>query len=93
LVAFLCTEFNNEIARGDTYPLEEPMTLEKFKSYWFGTFGAVMLLGGKDEHIDLLQERDWATQCLGTFYIKSNYPGEEPDRHWRSAGGEKVWKC
>src|SRR5262249_44599782 len=31
LLGFLCNEFNLEIERGDTYPLEEPMTLEKFQ--------------------------------------------------------------
>ncbi|KAG0642891.1 hypothetical protein HOY80DRAFT_880895 [Tuber brumale] len=75
LIAFLWTEINNEIERGDTYPLEEPLSLEQFTSYWFGTFGAVMLLGGKEEQTDLLVERDWSTQCLGTFYVKPNYPG------------------
>ncbi|PWW71687.1 zf-H2C2-domain-containing protein, partial [Tuber magnatum] len=75
LIDFLCTEFNNEIERGNTYPLEEPMSLENFTSYWFGTFGAVMLLGGKEEQTDLSAERDWSTQCLGTFYVKPNYPG------------------
>jgi hypothetical protein len=78
LVDFLCKEFNTEIERGDTYPMEEPMTLEKFTNYWFGTFAAVMLIGGKDEQMDLLQERDWSVHCLGTFYIKPNYPGEKP---------------
>ena len=76
LIAFLWTELNSEIERGNTYPLEEPLSLENFTSYWFGTFGAVMLLGGKEEQTDLLVERDWSTQCLGTFYVKPNYPGE-----------------
>ncbi|CUS09694.1 unnamed protein product [Tuber aestivum] len=76
LIAFLWTELNNEIERGDTYPIEEPMSLEKFTRFWFGTFGAVMLLGGKEEQTDLSVERDWSTQCLGTFYVKPNYPGE-----------------
>lgn len=71
-------EFNQELERGDTYPLEEPMTIEQFTKYWFGTFAAVMFMGGKEETSNLLEERDWTTQCLGTFYIKPNYPGKWP---------------
>lgn len=71
-------EFNQELERGDTYPLEVPMTIEQFTKYWFGTFAAVMFMGGKEETNNLLEEKDWTTQCLGTFYIKPNYPGERP---------------
>lgn len=73
-------EFNQELERGDTYPLEVPMTIEQFTKYWFGTFAAVMFMGGKEETSNLLEERDWTTQCLGTFYIKPNYPGKRS--HW-----------
>ena len=72
LLSFLCDEFNLEIERGDTYPLEEPMTLEKFQNYWFGNFGAVMLTG---KEATIREGRDWSLECLGTFYTKPNYTG------------------
>lgn len=78
LIVYLMDEFNQELERGDTYPLEVPMTIEQFTKYWFGTFAAVMFMGGKEETSNLLEERDWTTQCLGTFYIKPNYPGKRP---------------
>ncbi|KAF8423872.1 His(2)-Cys(2) zinc finger-domain-containing protein, partial [Tirmania nivea] len=72
LVSVLHEEFNREIERGDTYPMDTPLTLEAFRSYWFGTFAAVMLLGNETA---LREGRDWANECLGTFYAKPNYPG------------------
>lgn len=72
LLSFLHDEFNREIERGDTYPMDQPLTLEGYSNYWFGTFAAVMLLGNETT---LQEGRDWATECLGTFYIKPNYPG------------------
>ena len=68
-------EFTQEILIGDTYPMEEPMTAEKFISYWFGTFSAIMIQGRPEDHGDLSIEKDWSAHCLGTFYIKPNYPG------------------
>lgn len=72
LVEFLHDEFSAEIARGCTYPMEEPMTLERFREYWFGTF-AVIALRGDAERIE--DGKDWQHECLGSFYIKPNYPG------------------
>lgn len=72
LVEFLHVEFSVEIERGCTYPMEEPMTLERFRDYWFGTF-AVVALKGDAERIE--EGRDWESECLGSFYIKPNYPG------------------
>ncbi|KAL1970151.1 hypothetical protein VTN77DRAFT_6556 [Rasamsonia byssochlamydoides] len=74
LVKFLHREFSAEIERGCTYPMEEPLSLEKFAEYWFGTF-AVVVLRGSDEKISREEERNWEEECLGTFYIKPNYPG------------------
>ena len=72
LVSYLHEEFNNEIERGDSYPMDIPMTLDGYQNYWFGTFAAVMLLGNNP----IIQDgRDWQKECLGTFYIKPNYPG------------------
>jgi len=71
LVALLHREFSAEIKAGCTYPMEEPMTLERFAEYWFGTFAVVAVLGEEG----LVEGRDWEKECLGTFYIKPNYPG------------------
>ncbi|BCR92494.1 GNAT family N-acetyltransferase [Aspergillus chevalieri] len=72
LIKYLHAEFSAEIERGATYPMEEPMELEKFAGYWFGTFAVVALLG---EEGKIREGRDWKRECLGTFYIKPNYPG------------------
>jgi hypothetical protein len=75
---------NREIDKGDTYPMTTPMALDYFGSYWFANFAAVMLLGdwgdsvtqcharlGSSENV----EKDWEKECLGSFYVKPNYPG------------------
>lgn len=72
LLSFLHEEFNLEIERGDTYAIDQPLTLEAFGASWFGTFAAVMILGNENK---LQDGRDWETDCLGTFSIKPNYPG------------------
>lgn len=69
-------ELNQEILRGDTYPMEEELDFDTFVRYWFGVFAAVMLLGKPDDHGDLAADRDWAPYILGSFYVKPNYPGE-----------------
>ncbi|KAJ9221039.1 hypothetical protein DTO169E5_1270 [Paecilomyces variotii] len=73
LVEFLWREFNAEIERGSTYPMDRTFSLEKFAEYWFGTFAVVVLMGEEEEIKD--DGRDWERECLGTFYIKPNYPG------------------
>lgn len=75
LVRFLHREFSAEIERGCTYPMEEVISEEKFAEYWFGTF-AVVALAGTAESIE--GGRDWEKECLGTFYVKPNYPGGFP---------------
>jgi len=79
LTAYLCALLNREIEKGDTYPMMEPMSLSAFGPYWFANFGAVMLLGDIASVAELarMEERgvDWAKECLGSFYIKPNYPG------------------
>lgn len=72
LLAFLCDEFNMEIDRGDTYPLFDTLHIDTFQNYWFGSFAGVMLLG---EAPSIQTNRPWEKECLGTFYIKPNYPG------------------
>ncbi|KAL4791019.1 putative acetyltransferase, GNAT family [Aspergillus venezuelensis] len=79
LLKFLHEEFSTEIEKGCTYPMEEAMEFGKFGEYWFGCFGVVALLDSGDgkggEDIGLSEDRDWERECLGTFYIKPNYPG------------------
>ncbi|KAL8789773.1 MAG: hypothetical protein Q9195_006665 [Heterodermia aff. obscurata] len=45
LLNYLCSQFNLEIEKGDTYPIIIPLTLAAFGAYWFQNFAAVMLLG------------------------------------------------
>lgn len=79
LLSYLCDQLNREIERGDTYPMTEAMPLERFAPYWFANFGAVMILGDLAKVQAMLSEdaadRDWNKDCLGSFYIKPNYPG------------------
>jgi len=79
LLSYLCDQINREIEKGDTYPMINPMPLESFGPYWFANFGAVMLLGDiqSDEEVGQMARdgRDWEKECLGSFYIKPNYPG------------------
>jgi GNAT superfamily N-acetyltransferase len=75
LIAYLCDQINKEIEGGDTYPMMEPFAADKFGSYWFQNFGAIMLLGNVERAEDVVEGKDWSRECLGSFYIKPNYPG------------------
>lgn len=75
LLQFLFQEYNDEVNRGDTQPFFEPLTLEEFKSYWFGQFVGLMIIGDSTEFDTNLSADDWSKRCLGSFFIKSNYPG------------------
>lgn len=75
LLAYLSDQLNKEIEGGDTYPMVDGMPLEQFSSYWFQNFGAIMLLGNIENASEVVEGKDWARQCLGSFYIKPNYPG------------------
>lgn len=79
LIEYLHEEFSAEILKGCTYPMEEPMSLERFRDYWFGTFAVVVLKGTRQETESLLKGDGrgvgWKDVCLGTFYVKPNYPG------------------
>ncbi|EXV06315.1 Cys(2)-His(2) zinc finger domain protein and acetyltransferase domain protein [Metarhizium robertsii] len=75
LLVYLCDQLNREIEGGDTYPMMEAFTVDGFADYWFQTFGAVMLMGNIDCAQDVLDGKDWAKECLGSFFIKPNYPG------------------
>ncbi|KXX77108.1 Protein SPT10 [Madurella mycetomatis] len=75
LLRYLSDQFNKEIEGGDTYPMLDPMPFDKFASYWFQNFGGIMLLGNLESAADVVEGKDWSKECLGTFYIKPNYPG------------------
>ncbi|CAI4214722.1 unnamed protein product [Parascedosporium putredinis] len=76
LLAYLSDQLNKEIEGGDTYPMMETMSAEKFAHYWFQNFGAIMLLGSIEDIAKAdAEKKDWVKACLGSFYIKPNYPG------------------
>ncbi|TVY36653.1 Protein SPT10, partial [Lachnellula occidentalis] len=75
LLEYLSDQLNKEIEGGDTYPMIETMPAEQFSTYWFQNFGAIMLLGNIESADEVVEGKDWARECLGSFYIKPNYPG------------------
>ena len=79
LLSYLNDQLSREIDKGDTYPMIEPLSLDLFGPYWFGVFGAIMLLGDiadiQEVHQMASEGCDWERECLGSFYIKPNYPG------------------
>ncbi|KAK4155674.1 hypothetical protein C8A00DRAFT_13330 [Chaetomidium leptoderma] len=75
LLRYLSDQFNKEIEGGDTYPMLEPMPSDQFASYWFQNFGGIMLLGHIESAAEVVEGKDWSKECLGTFYVKPNYPG------------------
>ncbi|KAL0468344.1 hypothetical protein QR685DRAFT_573637 [Neurospora intermedia] len=75
LLHYLHDQFNKEIEGGDTYPMLDAMPFDKFADYWFQNFAGVMLLGQIERGEDIVDNKNWSTECLGTFYIKPNYPG------------------
>lgn len=55
------------------------MPISTFGTYWFQNFGAIMLLG-EVESVEQVWEmenqgEEWIKVCLGSFYVKPNYPG------------------
>lgn len=72
LLAFLADEFNMEVERGDTFPFFDTLGIDDFRNYWFGAFAAVMVLG---DELQLDRQRQWEKECLGSFFIKANFPG------------------
>ncbi|KAI1503987.1 hypothetical protein F5X99DRAFT_424538 [Biscogniauxia marginata] len=75
LLAYLSDQFAKEIEGGDTYPMIDPMPFEKFSAYWLQNFAGIMLLGQINSPSDVVEGKDWSRECLGSFYIKPNYPG------------------
>ncbi|ROW15703.1 hypothetical protein VPNG_02215 [Cytospora leucostoma] len=75
LLVYLSDQFSKEVEKGDTYPMTDAMHFEQFASYWFQNFGAIMLLGKIEKAEDITDDKDWSKECLGSFYIKPNYPG------------------
>jgi hypothetical protein len=84
LLSYLCSQMNREIEKGDTYAMTQQMAIDYFGSYWFANFVAIMLLGDWGNTMEQTMaklassenvEKDWEKECLGSFYIKPNYPG------------------
>lgn len=84
LIAYLCALLNREIEKGDTYPMINALAEESFGPYWFANFAAVMFLGdlsnveevwAMESEMQSRGEWDWNKTCLGSFYVKPNYPG------------------
>lgn len=79
LIAYLADQLNREIEKGDTYPMVNTLPVPYFGQYWFQNFGAIMIMGDVLDSKDLFSMEqngaDWSRQCLGSFYVKPNYPG------------------
>ncbi|KAF3316102.1 hypothetical protein TWF173_002877 [Orbilia oligospora] len=73
LLLKLCSEFNHEIDRGNTFPFTDPMSLSQFQSYWFSNYAAVVMRGREESLFS--EGRDWEADCVGTFLVFSRYPG------------------
>lgn len=72
LIKFMHQEINDEIERGNTYPLYYTLSEKEFTDYWFFSFVAIMVKGVVSE---LKNETDWEKEFLGTYYVKPNYVG------------------
>lgn len=73
LIKCLSDLLNREIEAGDTYPMLDPIPLEKFGPYWFANFAVVALKGGLEEVTLMLKGEtkvQWDEVALGTHYIK-----------------------
>ncbi|KAG8529117.1 uncharacterized protein KY384_005752 [Bacidia gigantensis] len=79
LLQYLCEVLNIEIEKGDTYPMTQAMSVPTFATYWFQNFGAVMLMGNVADAAQAARMEEegarWEEVCLGSFYVKPNYPG------------------
>ena len=80
LLAYLSDQFAREIELGDTYPMMQPLALSEFGAYWFQNFATIMILGPINSIQELADmeasgNADWNSMCLGSFYVKPNYPG------------------
>ncbi|KAI1418983.1 hypothetical protein F5Y12DRAFT_780308 [Xylaria sp. FL1777] len=75
LLRYLSDQFAKEIEGGDTYPMIDPMPFERFSAYWLQNFAGIMFLGQINSADEVVEGKDWSRECLGSFYIKPNYPG------------------
>ncbi|KKA29652.1 hypothetical protein TD95_002806 [Thielaviopsis punctulata] len=75
LLHFLQKLLNHEILHGETYPMSNAMDLDEFTSYWFSSFNGVLLRGNISSVEQIAAIDSLSTSCLGSFYIKPNYPG------------------
>lgn len=72
LLKFMHQEMNDEIERGNTYPIYDILSQKDFADYWFFSFVAIMIKG---ENPGLQEDSNWESEFLGTYYVKPNYPG------------------
>ncbi|KAK9461991.1 uncharacterized protein V1516DRAFT_673464 [Lipomyces oligophaga] len=77
-VSVLHKLLNDEIEGGQTYPQLDLFSFAEFKSYWFATFTAILVLDSEEStnlaSIDAIFA-DADERVLATFYTKPNYPG------------------
>ncbi|EPY51382.1 L-azetidine-2-carboxylic acid acetyltransferase [Schizosaccharomyces cryophilus OY26] len=67
---------NYEIEKGDTYPIESPLSLEEAEEYFFKYCTVICLEWDGHSPLPNLQTStiDWKRMILGFFIIKPNYP-------------------
>ncbi|EIM19763.1 hypothetical protein E3Q22_03116 [Wallemia mellicola] len=65
--------FNFIIEEGRTYPIETPMSVEQFKSYFFAADLFVGLL--VDKPLSEIGDNEWDVVLGGCYYVKPNYVG------------------
>lgn len=83
LLTHLTDEFNDEIERGQTYPLEEPLTPEGFKNYWMGDFTAILLKGTLEDFEKLAAEQGVAKSATAAS-LKESDPSHLYDQYHES---------
>ncbi|QRV98146.1 GNAT family acetyltransferase [Ceratobasidium sp. AG-Ba] len=83
LFLLVCSEFEQELEAGQTYPQEGPMDRAAFEGYFFAADVFVGMAVPDDEVATLVHEsiedvrgtRSWDESVVGSYYVKPNYPG------------------
>lgn len=89
---------NNQIERGDTYPMVDAFTLESFTTYFFGSFACIMVDVSFDRTQFWTQDHPpefWNNAILGCFYVicHPQHPHHPPDRRSNPTIQEDVPTC
>ncbi|WBW75487.1 L-azetidine-2-carboxylic acid acetyltransferase Aca1 [Schizosaccharomyces osmophilus] len=75
LLSCLREVYNSEIEKGDTYPFEEPLSMEEAENYFFAYCTVLCLEWDGHSSLPNLQTPiDWKEKILGFFIVKPNYP-------------------